>query len=192
MGNEVNVYINKSTLLFNQESHKIMDILKYYFGRFLRKCGIKNKFLSFLLPKSSYKGNINLSWWFSLMKLRGKMLGSIVFPKRLIKTAILFIQIYDILLTQQLLLLLSRFSCVQLCATHRQQPTRLPCPWDSQAKNTGMSCHFLLQCKKVKSESEVARLCLTQRPHGLQPTRLLHPWDFPGKSTGVGCNTRMR
>ena len=40
----------------------------------------------------------------------------------------------------------------------------------------------------VKSESEVAQSCLTQRPHGLQPTRLLHPWDFPGKSTGVGCH----
>ena len=39
---------------------------------------------------------------------------------------------------------------------------------------------------KVKSESEVAQLCLTQQLHGLQPTRILHPWDFPGKSTGVG------
>ena len=39
---------------------------------------------------------------------------------------------------------------------------------------------------KVKSESEVAKLCPTQQPHGLQPTRLLRPWDFPGKSTGVG------
>ena len=40
---------------------------------------------------------------------------------------------------------------------------------------------------KVKSESEVAQLCLTLRdPHGLQPTRLLRPWDFPGRSTGVG------
>ena len=39
---------------------------------------------------------------------------------------------------------------------------------------------------KMKSESEVAQLCLTSRPHGLQPTRLLRPWDSPGKSTGVG------
>ena len=43
---------------------------------------------------------------------------------------------------------------------------------------------------KVKSESEVAQSCPTQRPHGLQPTRLLHSWDFPGKSTGVGCHCR--
>ena len=41
---------------------------------------------------------------------------------------------------------------------------------------------------KVKSESEVAQLCLTLRPHGLQLTRLLCPWDFPGKSTRVGCH----
>ena len=41
---------------------------------------------------------------------------------------------------------------------HRRQPTRLPCPWDSPAKNTGVGCHFLLQCVKVKSESEVAQL----------------------------------
>ena len=44
---------------------------------------------------------------------------------------------------------------------HRQQPTRLPCPWNSPGKNTGVGCHFLLQCMKVKSESEVAQLCLT-------------------------------
>ena len=37
---------------------------------------------------------------------------------------------------------------------HRLQPTRLPRPWDSPGKNTGVGCHFLLQCMKVKSESE--------------------------------------
>ena len=44
---------------------------------------------------------------------------------------------------------------------HRQQPTRLPHPWDSPGKNTGVGCHFLLQCMKVKSESEVTQLCPT-------------------------------
>ena len=39
----------------------------------------------------------------------------------------------------------------------RQQPTRLPHPWDSPGSNTGVGCHFLLQCMKVKSESEVAQ-----------------------------------
>ena len=42
---------------------------------------------------------------------------------------------------------------------HRQQPTRLPCPWDSPGKNTGVGCHFLLQCMKMKSEIEVTQLC---------------------------------
>ena len=44
---------------------------------------------------------------------------------------------------------------------HRWQPTRLPRPWDSPGKNTGVGCHFLLQCMKVKSESGVAQLCPT-------------------------------
>ena len=57
---------------------------------------------------------------------------------------------------------------------HRQQPTRLCCPWNSPGKNTGVCCHFLLQCMKVKSESEVAKSCPT-------------PWDsmdcsLPGSS----------
>ena len=43
----------------------------------------------------------------------------------------------------------------------RRQPTRLPHPWDSPGKNTGVGCHFLLQCRKVKSESEVAQSCTT-------------------------------
>ena len=44
---------------------------------------------------------------------------------------------------------------------HRRQPNRLPRPWDSPGKNTGMGCHFLLQLMKVKSESEVAQSCPT-------------------------------
>ena len=44
---------------------------------------------------------------------------------------------------------------------HRRQPTKLPRPWDSPGKNTGVGCHFLLQWMKVKSESEVAQLCPT-------------------------------
>ena len=46
---------------------------------------------------------------------------------------------------------------------HRQQPTRLPHPWDSLGKNTGVGCHFLLQRMKVKSEREVAQSCPTLR-----------------------------
>ena len=46
---------------------------------------------------------------------------------------------------------------------HSQPPTRLLCPWDSPGKNTGVGCHFLLQCMKVKSEIEVTQSCLTLR-----------------------------
>ena len=57
---------------------------------------------------------------------------------------------------------------------HRQQPTRLPRPWDSPGRNTGVGCHFLLQCMKVKNESEVAQSCPT----------LSDPMDYslPGSS----------
>ena len=44
---------------------------------------------------------------------------------------------------------------------HRRQPARLPRPWDSPGKNTGVGCHFLLHCMKMKSESEVAQSCPT-------------------------------
>ena len=53
---------------------------------------------------------------------------------------------------------------LQSCLTvwpHRWQPTRLPRPWDSPGMNTGVGCHFLLQCMKVKSENEAAQLCPT-------------------------------
>ena len=62
------------------------------------------------------------------------------------------------------------WSCCCCCVTsvmsdsvgpHRRQSTRLPCPWDSPGKNTGVGCHCLLQCRKVKSEREVAQSCPT-------------------------------
>ena len=66
----------------------------------------------------------------------------------------------------------------------RRQPARLPHPWDSPGKNTGVGCHFLLQCMKVKRESEVAQLSPTLRNpidcsppgssvHGISQTRVL-------------------
>ena len=82
-----------------------------------------------------------------------------------------------------LLLLLSRFSRVDSVRSHRWQPTRLPSPWDSPGKNTGVGCHFLLQCKKVKSESEVTQSCLT----------LEDPMDCcpPGSSVHGICQARV-
>ena len=135
---------------------------------------------------------------------------------------------------------------LQSCLTlrpYRRQPTRLPHPWDSPGKNTGVGCHCLLQichmlllllllscfsrvwlCATPKTAGHQAPLSLgfsrqehwsglpfsspmhesekwkwshsvvsdSQRPHGLQSTRFLHPWDFPGKSTGVGCHCLLR
>ena len=57
-----------------------------------------------------------------------------------------------------LLLLLSRFSRIRLCATPETAAHQASRPWDSPGKNTGVACHFLLQCIKVKSESEVAQV----------------------------------
>ena len=53
-------------------------------------------------------------------------------------------------------------SCPTLCDPIDGKPTRLPRPWDSPGKNTGVGCHFLLQPMKVKSQSEVAQLCPTR------------------------------
>ena len=64
-----------------------------------------------------------------------------------------------------LLLLLSHFSRVQLCATPETAAHQDPHPWHSPGKNTGVGCHFLLQCVKVKSESEVAQSCPTPNDH---------------------------
>ena len=65
---------------------------------------------------------------------------------------------------QSFLLASVQFSCSVVSDSvrpHRWQPTRLARPWDSPGKNTGVGCHCLLQCMKVKSESEVAQSCLT-------------------------------
>ena len=66
---------------------------------------------------------------------------------------------------------------------HGLQPTRLPHPWDSPGKNTGVGCHFLLQCMKVESEREVTQSCLTLRD----------PMDcsLPGSSVHGICQARV-
>ena len=66
---------------------------------------------------------------------------------------------------------------------HRRPPTRLRCPWDSPGKNTGVGCHFLLQCSKVKSESEVTQSCPTlSNSMG---------WSLPGSSVHGSFQTRV-
>ena len=69
---------------------------------------------------------------------------------------------------------------------HRRQPTRLPRPWDSPGKNTGVGCHFLPQCMKVKSEIKVAQLCLRRRQW--HPTTVLLPGKSHGRRSLVGCS----
>ena len=78
-------------------------------------------------------------------------------------------------------------SCPTLCDPRDGSHQALH-PWDSLGKNTGVGWHFLLQCRKVKSERSRSVVSDSLQPYGLQPTRLLRPWDFPGKSTGVGCH----
>ena len=77
------------------------------------------------------------------------------------------------------LLLLSRFSCVRLCATLSLGFSRQEHEWVAIAFSNAWKWS-----RSVMSDSS--------RPYGLQPTRLLHPWDFPGKSTGVGCHCLLR
>ena len=67
---------------------------------------------------------------------------------------------------------------------HKRQPTRLPCPWDSPGKNTGVGCHFLLQCMKVKSESEVAQSCPT--PSDPMDCEENVPYSLRRESPGAG------
>ena len=79
----------------------------------------------------------------------------------------------------------------------RWQPTRLPHPWDSPGKNTGVGCHFLLQCMKVKSESEVTQSCPTLHDpmdcslpgssiHGIFQARVLQ-WGATAFSVSISC-----
>ena len=70
-----------------------------------------------------------------------------------------------------LLLLLSRFSRVQLCATPETAAHQAPSPWDSPGKNTGVGCHFLLQCVKVKVKS-LSHVRLLAIPWAEEPGRL--------------------
>ena len=89
---------------------------------------------------------------------------------------------------------------LQSCPTvppHRRQPTRLPRAWDSPGKNTGVGCHFLLQCMKVKSESEVPQSCLTlsdpmdcsppgSSVHGIFQARVLEWVPLPSPLKALG------
>ena len=87
-------------------------------------------------------------------------------------------------------------SCLDSVRPHRRQPTGLPHPGDSPGKSTGVGCHFLLQCMKVKSESEVTQPCPTLHDpmdyslpgssiHGIFQARVLE-WGAIAFSNGRG------
>jgi len=88
-----------------------------------------------------------------------------------------------------LLLLLSRFSRVWLCATPQTAAHQAPPSLGFSRQEHWSGLPFpspMRRSEKWKWSCSVVSDSLW--PHGLQPTRLLHPWDFPGKSTGVGCH----
>ena len=98
-----------------------------------------------------------------------------------------------------LLLLLSYFSHIWPCATHRWQSTRLLHPWDSQGKNPGVGYHFLLQCEKVKSLSRVQLLATPwtaayQAPLSIRFSRQEYwsglPFPSPGHLPDSGIKPR--
>ena len=89
---------------------------------------------------------------------------------------------------------LSRFSCVRLYATPQTAAHQAPLSLGLSRQEHWSSLPLLLQCMKVKSESEVSCSILSDslQPHGLQLTRLLRPWNFSGKRTGVGWHCLLR
>ena len=103
---------------------------------------------------------------------------------QLVKTTEDFFAVVIVIRIYSLLLLLSRFSRVRLCATP-EMAARQALPSLGFSRQEHWSG---LPFPSPMCESEVAQSCPTLRSHGLQPTRLLCPWDFPGKSTGVGCH----
>ena len=101
-------------------------------------------------------------------------------------------QVYAIR-SRLLLLLLSRFSCVRLCATPETAAHQAPpsLEFSRQAYWSGLPFPSPMH-ESEKSKWSRSVMSDSSRSHGLQPTRLLHPWDFPGKSTGVGCHCLLQ
>ena len=153
--------------------------------------GVQSKSFSFSIsPSSEYSGLISFRMdWFDLLVVQGTLKSLLQHHSSkasiLRLSAFFTVQLSHPYMTTRKTIALTRRTFVskvmsllfntlsaaaaaakslQLCLTlqpHRQEPTKLLCPWDSPGKNTGVGCHFLLQCMKMKSESEVAQLCPT-------------------------------
>ena len=95
--------------------------------------------------------------------------------------------------THNLLLLLSRFSHVRLCATPQMAAHQAPpSPGLSRQEHwSGLPFPSPMH-EREKWKGSCSVVSDSQRPHGLQPSRLPRPWDFPGKSTGVGCHCLLQ
>ena len=107
---------------------------------------------------------MSMTWIFNcLLGIFQHVKGKVFFLKAPVKVSVYGFDLCPFLnqLLHLLLLLLRRFSRVRLCATPETAAHQAPRPWDSPGKNTGVGCHFLLQCMKVESESEVAQSCPT-------------------------------
>ena len=89
-----------------------------------------------------------------------------------------------------LLLLISCFSSVRLCATPETAVQQAPPSLGFSRQEHWSELPFPSPMQESESESEV--VSNPQGPHALQPSRLLCPWDFPGRSTGVGCHCLLR
>ena len=75
-----------------------------------------------------------------------------------------------------------------LCDPHKRQPTRLPCPWDSPGKNTGVGCHFILQCMKVKEESQKVGLKLNIQKTKILASGPITSWQIYGETVETVSN----
>ena len=124
-----------------------------------------SKYLSFnISPSNECSGVIFFMIdWFDLLAVQGTLKS--LFQHHSSKASILYCSAFFMV---QLSQPCCRCCCVASVVSdsvrpHRRKPTRLRHPWDSPGRNTGVGCHFLLQCMKVKSESEVAQSCLTLR-----------------------------
>ena len=119
------------------------------------------KYWSFIFnisPSSEYSGLISFGMdKLDILAVQGTLKS--LLQRHSSKAPILWRSVFFIvqLWHPYMLLLLSASVVSDSVRLHRRQPTRLPGPWDSPGKNTGVGCYFLFQCMKVKSENEVAQ-----------------------------------
>ena len=110
----------------------------------------------------------------------------------LISCTLFLVLLYWLASGKRLLLLLSHFSRVRLCATPQTAAHQAPPSLGFSRQEHWSGLPFPSPMMKVKSESEAAQSCPTRSDPRDCSTRLLRPWDFPGKSTGVGCHCLLQ